>query len=55
MSPGLTARLNAVELVRAASAAVGGKGDGGTARHGAGRWARWRKGRCGAGGGTGCT
>ena len=42
VSPDLTGQISAVELVRAASAAVGGKGGGGRPDLGAGRWPRWR-------------
>ncbi len=44
----LTARFNAVELVRKGSEALGGKGGGGPSRHGPGRRSRWHQGRCGA-------
>ncbi len=44
----LTSRYNAVDLVRVASEALGGKGGGGRPDYGSGRWSRWRQGGCGA-------
>ena len=44
----LTSRFNAVELVRKGFRGARRQGRRRTARHGAGRRARWRQGRCGA-------